>query len=212
MLDREDMLELTRRMTLKRNCFTRIAGSYMDADGFSDGTFNIHFLKLTAKEQSRNIQMAKTVPFSGTNYYLKEYEFPNATQTSKDMHRLLNELNTCGLKNDAALDTFYELIGDQFQANDNYCIYVFHGTYDIPVKASDKERTGDSEEVYDFLICTIGPVDEDYNPGKPEWGFLYPSFADRSRDPYHIAIFDANPAHPHMELVEGLMGCDPFVR
>ena len=39
-INRDDMLELTRRMTLKRNCFDRIAGAYLDKDGFVDGTFN----------------------------------------------------------------------------------------------------------------------------------------------------------------------------
>ena len=43
-IDREDMLELTRRMTVSRNCFSRIAGAYMDEEGFIDGTFNTHFL------------------------------------------------------------------------------------------------------------------------------------------------------------------------
>lgn len=33
-INRDDMLELTRRMTLKRNCFDRIAGAYFDDDGF----------------------------------------------------------------------------------------------------------------------------------------------------------------------------------
>ena len=30
-INREDMMELTRRMTLKRNCFDRIAGAYLAA-------------------------------------------------------------------------------------------------------------------------------------------------------------------------------------
>ncbi len=38
MINRNDMLELTRRMTLSRNCFSRIAGAYMDAEGYEDGT------------------------------------------------------------------------------------------------------------------------------------------------------------------------------
>ena len=42
MISRDDMLELTRRMTLSRNCFARVAGAYMDEDGYDDGTFNIH--------------------------------------------------------------------------------------------------------------------------------------------------------------------------
>ena len=32
MINREDMLELTRRMTPSRHCFDRIAGAYMDGD------------------------------------------------------------------------------------------------------------------------------------------------------------------------------------
>ena len=43
----EDMLELIRRMILKRNCFDGIAGAYLDEEGFVDGTFNKHFQKLS---------------------------------------------------------------------------------------------------------------------------------------------------------------------
>ena len=41
MIDRDDMLELTRRMTLTRNCFDRIAGAYVDETGEVEDTFNI---------------------------------------------------------------------------------------------------------------------------------------------------------------------------
>ena len=54
-IDREDMLELTRRMTVSRNCFSRIAGAYMDEEGFIDGTFNTHFLKLSGSEKEKNL-------------------------------------------------------------------------------------------------------------------------------------------------------------
>lgn len=43
MIDREDMLALTRRMTVKRTSMTRIAGGYMDSDGCIDGTLILHF-------------------------------------------------------------------------------------------------------------------------------------------------------------------------
>lgn len=72
-IDREDMLELTRRMTLKRNCFDRIAGAYLDEEGFVDGTFNKHFQKLSQKDQQANLAIAKAVPFSDTNVQLREH-------------------------------------------------------------------------------------------------------------------------------------------
>ena len=67
MINREDMLELTRRMTPARTSFTRIAGCYVDADGDFDGSFNINFLKLSASEKTKNLAIAKTIPFAETN-------------------------------------------------------------------------------------------------------------------------------------------------
>ncbi len=59
MINREDMLELTRRMTVKRTSMTRIAGGYLDRDGYIDGTFNTGFLKLSPDEKEKNLQIAK---------------------------------------------------------------------------------------------------------------------------------------------------------
>lgn len=53
LINREEILELTRRMTLSRTSMTRIAGSYMDSEGFIDGTFNTNFLKLKPKEKEK---------------------------------------------------------------------------------------------------------------------------------------------------------------
>ena len=52
MINRDDMLELTRRITPQRTCFDRVAGAYMTEDGEIDDTFNIHFLKLSVSEQA----------------------------------------------------------------------------------------------------------------------------------------------------------------
>ena len=75
-INREDMLELTRRMTISRNCFSRVVGAYFDEEGYVDGTFNIHFLKLSKADQGKNLKLAKAIPFADTNRQLKEYVFP----------------------------------------------------------------------------------------------------------------------------------------
>lgn len=191
-INREDMLELTRRMTLKRNCFDRIAGAYMDEEGFVDGTFNKHFQKLTAKDQQANLDIAKTIPFSETNVQLKEYCFGEMDRKPGSIWQLLMALKECGLKNDAMLDVFYEEFGSKYQTNGSYAIYFFHGSYDVPLKASDKESLWESEEVYQFLVCAVCPVSGDYEPGEPECGFLFPAFKDRGSDIYRIDIFQAD--------------------
>lgn len=204
-INREDMLELTRRMTLKRNCFSRIAGAYMDGEGYVDGTFNTHFQKLSAPEREVNLAIAKAIPFSETNVNLKEYRFAPENEKAGSTWQLLMALRECELKNDALLDVFYEVIGERYRTVGDYAVYFFYGSYDVPIKASDKESLWESEEVYKFLICAICPLHGDYEPGEPECGFLFPAFKDRSTDIHGIEVFDADALHPHGELVERIL-------
>lgn len=190
-IDREDMLELTRRMTVKRNCFSRIAGAYMDRDGFVDGTFNTHFLKLSPAEQTEKLKVAKAIPFAETNVEMREYPFQGEDKTSGSFWQLLMGLKQCELKNDALLDVFYEEVGEQFTFDRDYGIFFFYGNYDIPLKASDKERLWESEEVYSFLICAICPIDREYVPESPICGFLFPAFKERSGNEDWIDLFEA---------------------
>lgn len=209
MICREDMLELTRRMTVKRNCFTRVAGAYFDDEGYVDGTFNIHYLKLPVGEQAHNLTLAKAVPFSATNEKLREHPFPGKSGQSREIWKLLTVLNSCGLKNDAMLEVFYELLGPHSAFPGGRAFFLFHGSYDVPLKAADKKQLYESEEVYDFLIGVLCPLSGEYEPDKPEWGFLFPAFTDRSSDPEHIAIFEADPLHPHTDIAREVLGLQP---
>lgn len=202
MINREDMLELTRRMTLARTSFTRIAGCYVDKDGDFDGSFNTNFLKLSAPERTNKLKLAKEIPFSATNKNLKNYEYPQSMRKPGSMWQLLMAMKECGLKNDALMYTFYDIIMEQYQAAAEYSILVFHDRYDIPAKASDKERLWESEEVFEYIICAICPMVGEYEPGKPECGFLFPAFIDRSGDTNQIAVFQADAERPHAEWMK----------
>lgn len=208
MIDREDMLELTRRMTLKRNCFGRIAGAYFDREGFVDGTFNKNFRLLSAKDQQLNLEIAKAIPFSATNQNLKEYVFRPEEERPGSPWQMLMALRECELKNDALLDIFYEVLGEHYDALQDYAVYFFYGSYDVPLKASDKESLRESEEVFRFLICAICPVHGDYEPGAPECGFLFPAFKDRSTDIHRMNVFQADEKHPHRELLREILGLE----
>lgn len=189
MIKREDMLELTRRMTPKRTSITRIAGCYMDRNGEIDGTFNTNFLNLSLKEKENNLAIAKAIPFSETNKELKEYKFSEANKKPGSMWQLLMAMKSCGLKNDALMDIFYEQAAAQYKSEEEYAILVFHGRYDVPVKFADRDSLWESEEVYEYLICAICPVAGKYEPGAPVCGFLFPAFMDRSGDENRIAVY-----------------------
>ena len=205
MIKRDDMLELTRRMTPSRSCFTRIAGAYLDDEGYVENTFNINFLKLSASDKAKNLALAKAVPFSETNVQLKAYRFPKETGKPGSFRQVLNALKDCGLKNDALLDTVYEEMAKVYGKGDA-AIFLFHGVYDVPLKGTDKGYQGESEEVYSFLIGTISPLTGEYEPGEPNFGFLFPAFMDRSGDDRAVCIFNRDPGRAEDALTELILG------
>ncbi len=202
MINRDDMLELTRRMTPKRTCFSRIAGCYVSSDGDIDGTFNIHFGKLSEAEKKTNLEIAKTIPFSRTNEQLKEYSFSKGAGRKDSMWALLTGIKETGLKDDALLSILYELVMEKYEAVNDYAIMVFFGSYDIPQKGSDGSWIEDSVEIYDFIIGAIAPYSGDYEVGEPEFGFLFPAFSDRSPDKEKVDIYNIDPDNAETELMK----------
>ena len=212
MINRDDMLELTRRMTPKRTCFSRVAGCYV-TEGFIDGTFNIHFGKLKDAEKKTNLEIAKAIPFARTNEQLKEYAFPDGISRKDSMFALLTGIKNSELKDDALLSILYEIMSEKHNLNytsrgipeeeiPDYAIMVFFGTYDIPQKGSDGQWIEGSEEIYDFIICALAPFSGDYEVGSPEFGFLFPAFSDRSPDREKIDIFNVDPDDENLALIK----------
>lgn len=204
-IDREDMLALTRRMTVKRTSVTRIAGAYMDSDGFIDGTFNTRFLKLSGSDRAKNLEIAKTIPFAQTNGNLKRYVIPENSRGKESMYQLLMGIRGSGLENDALLEIFYEKTGERYRSDHEYGIFMFHDRYDIPSKAADHVRLGESEEMFEYLICAVCPVTGDYEAGSPECGFIFPSYAKGGALLNCIDIYQADMSCVHRELVEMLL-------
>ncbi len=205
MIRRDDMMELTRRMTPSRNCFSRIAGAYMDPDGYDNGTFNVHFGKLGNAETKRNLEIAKAIPFAKENEKLVEYRYSDDTRKNS-MWQLLMGLRKAELKDDALLSVLYEVFGENYKADGEYSIYVYYGAYDVPVKGTDKEWIEGSEEVYSFLVCAVSPLKDEYEPGDPEFGFLFPAFSKRSSDENGIFVFSAKGSRSQKDLIGRIVG------
>ena len=168
MINREDMLALTRRMNVKRTSITRIAGAYIDREGFVDGTFNTRFLKLSASERARNLAIAKAIPFAETNLSLKRYVIPQEKRGEGTLWQLLMGARSAGLENDALLDIFYEVAAARYRPGHDYGVFFFHDRYDIPAKAADHERLGESEQVFEYLICAVCPINISDLRGLPD--------------------------------------------
>lgn len=205
-IDREDMLSLTRRMTLKRTSIIRVAGAYIDSDGFIDGTFNTRFLKLSGPERVKNLEIARVVPFADTNRNLKRYRIPDKNRGKDSLWQLLMGARAAGLENDSLLDIFYDIMAEKYQSDQEYGVFLYYDRYDIPSKAADHERLGESERVFEYLICGVCRVSGDYEPEKPECGFLFPAYSQGGALVNYIDIFQSDEERPHTEFTEMLLG------
>ncbi len=95
-------------------------------------------------------------------------------------------------------------------------------------KTSDNLKTGESEEVYDYILVSICPValskaglgyreDEnrigarirDWVVGVPDLGFLFPAFDERSADIHKVDYFIRDAKDSHSEFVSDVLGCGP---
>ena len=166
----------------------------------------MNFLNLTHKDKLANLAIAKAIPFSKTNEELTEHMFDRQHTGRGSMWQLLNGIHACGLKNDLLMEVLYEQIGKYYRPTGSYSIAVFHGTYDVPARASDGEVLEDSDEVYDFIIGAVCPLKGEYDMEAPDYGFLFPAFSDRCALPYGIDIYVKNPYRPQRELTDLLTG------
>ena len=111
-----------------------------------------------------------------------------------------------GLENDSLLDVFYDIMAEKYRSGQEYGVFLFHDRYDIPVKAADHERLGESENIFEYLICAVCPVSGDYEPGEAECGFLFPAYSDGGALMNCVDIHQADERHPHEELENILLG------
>ena len=170
-MNKKDILELKRRFKKDACTFTRLCGCYVDADRNKVTTFGETFLNLEDEEFYKYLEIAKKVMSGTIGNNILELEFPTAEEAPGGRQQFLMGLRESALKNDDLMDTFYDLVIENYSYVGNYLILVFHDAYDVMTKTSDNNKLDESEEVYEYLLCAICPV----TLTKPGLGYFSPT-------------------------------------
>ena len=136
------------------------------------------------------------------------------------------KLKNSQLKDDLLIDDFYNSIINNYDYEGNFLILIFHDAYDIITKTKDNAKLDESEEVYEYILCAICPVElskaglryfEEENSIKsrtrdwvveaPSNGFVFPAFINRTTDVNSIMYYTKNAKDTHPELMENVLGC-----
>ena len=225
-MNKKDIHELKRRLTKHGCTFTRMCGCYVDAEHNKVTNIAETFLNLEEEDFYKYLDIAKKV-FSGTvGNNILELEFPMEEEAVGGKQQFLMGLRESELKNDELLDAFYDMVIASYIHPGNYLILLFHDAYDVMKKTKDNIDLDESEEVYDYLICAICPVNlskpglgyreeencirsriRDWVVSMPDTGFVFPAFTDRSTDIHSVMFYTRDTKNPHSEFMTEGLGC-----
>lgn len=226
-MNKKDVLEIKRRFKKEACTFTRMCGCYVDAEHNKITKIGETFLNLDDAEYYKYLDIAKRVLSGTLRNNLLELEFPLAEEATGGRQQFLMGLRESKLKNNDLLDAFYDMVIDSYDYVGNYLILIFHDAYDVMTKTSDNDKLDESEEVYEYLLCAICPVNltkpglgyredenriesriRDWVVGMPDAGFVFPTFTDRSTDIHSVMFYTKDTKAPHSEFMEAGLGCN----
>ena len=225
-MNKKEVLELKRRFKKEDASFTRLCGCYVDGNHNKICKFGSKFLNLEEEEFYKYLEIANKALSGTLGNNLLNLSFPIEEEEVGGRQQILMALRDTKLEDEALLDTYYDLIIDTYDHAGNYLIVLCHDAYDVMTRTKDNDDLDESEEVFDYLICAICPVNlskpglgyredeqrigsriRDWVVGAPDTAFLFPAFNDRSTDIHSTLFYTKNTKEPHSEFMANGLGC-----
>ena len=225
-MNKKEILEIKKRFKKESTTFTRVVGCYVDGNHNKVCKIGNTFLNLDEDEFYKYLEIANKALSGTLGNNLLNLEFPVEEEEVGGRQQILMALRETKLQDEALLDTYYDLVIDTYDHAGNYLILLFHDAYDVMTRTSDNNNLDESEEVYEYLICAICPVDlskpglgyleeehrigpriRDWIVGAVDTAFLFPAFNDRSTDIHATLFYTKNTKEPHSEFMANGLGC-----
>jgi len=159
---------------------------------------------------------------------LVEIPFSTRQVSESEEHKCLERLRRSALNDEEALSAFYDRVRNSLELKSNYLILLTAESYDVPAygKSGDREE---NSEVYTYMLCSICPVKSAEVPtlgfaahenilrcftgdpcvAKPELGFLFPAFDNRTANIYSALYYSRSVSDNHADFCTGVFGVTP---
>ena len=223
---KKDILELKKRFKKDHCTFTKMCGCYVNGEKNILLKFRETFLNLEEDDYFKYLEIAKKVLSGTIENNILELNFELNEEHVNEKQLEFMKLKNSQLKDDLLLDDFYNSIINNYDYEGNFLILIFHDAYDIITKTKDNAKLDESEEVYEYILCAICPVElskaglryfEEENSIKsrtrdwvveaPSNGFVFPAFINSTTDVNSIMYYTKNAKDTHPELMENVLGC-----
>ena len=228
-MNKKEILEIRKQFTPENCTISRICGCYVDGEKHIVMEHKDAFGSLSEEEAFKYFDIFRHTLSGTPGKNLMDMEFPLETEAPGGTQDFLLRLRDSHLEDDLLLEEFYQKVIESYSYDMNYYIILIHAVYDIPGKSSDNLEMFDaSDNVYDFILCSICPVNlskaglyynteknaiedriRDWIVASPANGFLFPAFNDRNTDIHGILYYTQKAENMNQNLVDQLLGCVP---
>ena len=226
-MNKREVLEIRKQYKPEDNSITRICGCYVNGNKEIIAMSKDAFLSLPEEAIFKYLTIFKQTLSGTIGKNLINMEFPLEQEMPGGTQEFLMKLRYSRLQDDLLIEEFFQKIIDNFHYGENYYIILIHVAYDIPGKSTDGSEMHDaSDEVYEYLLCSICPVQLSkeglcYNPATnqvenrvrdwlveaPMKGFLFPAFNDRRTDIHSLLYSSKQPEELQPDFIENVLGC-----
>lgn len=227
-MNKKEVLEIRKQFTPENCAITRICGCYVDHEKTKRLQTKTAFLSMLEGEMFKCFDLFRKTLSGKIGRNLLNLKIPLEEEMPGGAQEFLLQLRDSKLKDDELLNAFYEKVIENYIYAENYYIVLIHAMYDIPGRASDQTELYDaSEDVYEYLLCSICPVelskaglcyDEEENQikerrrewevGAPVKGFLFPAFNDRNTDLHAALYYTKKTEELQEQLTQALFGAN----
>ena len=228
-MNKKEISEIKKLLNDEHAVITRICGCYVDGEKEIKFTSKEAFHSLSEEETFKYFDIFKHTLSRTLGKNMLNMEFPLQEEKEGGKQEFLLKLLDSKLEDDEILNEFYQKVIDNYDYPSNYYIVLIHAVYDVPGKSTDGTEMFDaSDAVYDYIICSICPVNlsksglsydsesnsiservRDWIVSAPANGFLFPQFNDRATDIHGILYYSKNPEELQSEFIDNMLGAVP---
>ena len=225
-MNKKEVLEIRKQFSPKNCAITRICGCYVDHEKNKKMESKEALLSLPEEEAFKYFDIFKKTLSGSIGKNLINMEFPIDAEMPGGTQEFLLKLRDSRLEDDMLLEEFYDKVIATYEYAENYYIILIHAMYDIPGKSSDDMEMFDaSDEVYQHILMSICPVSlskaglsynaeenciqdriRDWIVDRPDKGFLFPAFNDRSTDLHSVLYYTKKSEDLQPEMIDQLLG------
>lgn len=222
MLNKRNMAELHKRITITENSIYGVRGCYVSMENGIQMQFHSKLMTMEEKEIFKYLEIAKKCISKKANDNILDLEF----REHGGMHPILDDIRRNRMQDDEAAEALFEAIMNEYTCTGDFMIMLFGDVYDVPGAAKDGSTLEDGEDVYDYLICAIckigySPSGLAYDPEKmqiaaavqekmvaePEFAFIYPAFIDRKAEESHCMFYSRKAKDIDHGIITKLLDC-----